>query len=414
MAAVAVLGATVALTACEAGPDCDTGVFVRGADLSGADLAGKQLQLCDLSLIDLSGADLQGANLTLTNLGGSDLTGADLTGANLSWANVAGATLTGADLHGTTLKRIHSGGVVGTPASLPAGFQVVGGHLVGPGAQLLAADLSGQDLRNADLARADLTNVALRGADLGGSDLTGATITGTDLTDAVLGAVTSGGLVGNQTALPEGWAVVGGALRATSIPPHGSSGMTDDSWYYGAGPKVVILGDSLTNSAHDQLHTALLDHATAIVSMPGEGFAGGQGTVALGSPSPVMALRAATFAATGPAVAVVALGTNDASNPLLVGTDPMPYIDSIFGSFGGSCTVGVLIAESAPWEQYDAAKAVAVNASIRAHADVVVDWRLHADPGDIDWDGIHLTPQGRTAFTAALRAGVDACEATAS
>ena len=93
-----------------------TGAFLRGADLTGADLRGAYLR-------------------------GADLTGAYLTGAYLRDAYLTGAYLTGAYLRGAYLR---------------------------------GADLAGAYLRGADLTGADLRGAYLRGADLTGADLTGA------------------------------------------------------------------------------------------------------------------------------------------------------------------------------------------------------------------------------------------------
>lgn len=59
---------------------------------------------------------------------GANLTAADLSGADLWDTNLRGATLRGADLRGAEGCRIS-----GTPSSLPLGWQVVGGCLIGPG-----------------------------------------------------------------------------------------------------------------------------------------------------------------------------------------------------------------------------------------------------------------------------------------
>ena len=83
---------------------------------------------CDLQGADLSGANLSGADLTGANLSGADLTNADLSGANLSGANLSGANLSGANLRRRPARRRPdrrrprrrpSGGIVGTPSSLP-------------------------------------------------------------------------------------------------------------------------------------------------------------------------------------------------------------------------------------------------------------------------------------------------------
>ncbi len=125
-------------------------------------LAGKSLRRTDLTDAVLTGADLAGAVLTDANLAGADLTDAVLTDAVLTNADLAGAYLTGAVLTG-----VKSGGIVGDPA-LPAGFALIMGYLVGPGA----------NLTNAVLTDAVLTNAVLTDADLTGAVLTNAVLTG--------------------------------------------------------------------------------------------------------------------------------------------------------------------------------------------------------------------------------------------
>ena len=82
------------------GAGCDPDVVHAGAALAGADLSARSLRGCDLTRADLSGANL--------------------TGTDLSGATLAGATLTG----------VVSGGTFGEPASLPAGWALLGGQLV--------------------------------------------------------------------------------------------------------------------------------------------------------------------------------------------------------------------------------------------------------------------------------------------
>ena len=62
------------------------------------------------------------ADLTSANLSSTSLTNADLRYTKLAGANLAGTNLTGAKLSGVT-----SGGIVGAPAALPAGWQLVNG-----------------------------------------------------------------------------------------------------------------------------------------------------------------------------------------------------------------------------------------------------------------------------------------------
>ncbi len=153
-----------------------------------ADLAGCNFSGNNLSFVDLSGSNLRGANLSQTNLDGTNLGGANLTNANLENAgivedcdsagvdcpyttsgvlglnrqyqsspNFAGADLKGADLNGVTfgeidianlfclphqpcityytvyppavLTDVTSGSIIGTPSTLPYGWQLVDGYL---------------------------------------------------------------------------------------------------------------------------------------------------------------------------------------------------------------------------------------------------------------------------------------------
>jgi hypothetical protein len=95
---------------------------------------------------------------------------------------LTGPILTGADMSNATLDGVSASAIVGTP-SLPAGWKVIKGYLVGPGANLGGADLSGAnlaflDLRAASFVGANLTNALLGGADLEGADLRDALLTG--------------------------------------------------------------------------------------------------------------------------------------------------------------------------------------------------------------------------------------------
>ncbi len=176
-----------------------TGADFTGADLSGADLSGAQVSA------DFTGANLTGADLTYTQ-GSPNFTDADLTnvvtsgvfpdaqalppntGYNVSAAftdaDLSGATLTGADLSAVSTASctgLRSGGIVGTPTTLPLGWTLRSGFLVCSGANLTGADLSGQDLSGMYLTNIDLTGADLTGADLTSSSLGGASLDGTAL-----------------------------------------------------------------------------------------------------------------------------------------------------------------------------------------------------------------------------------------
>jgi len=110
---------------------------IAGADGTDADKCSayprrlNDLSDCDLRFVNYANMNLFGANLSRANLTGAKLTGAELSGANLTGANLTNAKLIDANLTGVV-----SGGIVGVPISLPAGWTLVGGVLVAPGADL--------------------------------------------------------------------------------------------------------------------------------------------------------------------------------------------------------------------------------------------------------------------------------------
>ena len=216
------------LTELDAGPFVDlSGLYLGCAWLRG-DLFG-----ADLSGADLTAADMRAAVLMIANLSGANLSGADLYAADLTAAILTNADLTGANLSGpTTLTGVQSGGIVGTPIELPAGWNLISGYLIGPGAVLSGADLDGADLTGADmryvdlfeadlsganLTNANLTNALLSGANLTNANLTNANLsdanlTNADLSGADLFGVRSGGVVGTPNVLPTEWSLRSGYL----------------------------------------------------------------------------------------------------------------------------------------------------------------------------------------------------------
>jgi uncharacterized protein YjbI with pentapeptide repeats len=116
------------------------------------------------------------ANLSNVDLGGVDLSNTNLQGVNLAGSSLAGANLTG----------IKSGGLRGTPSSLPEDWSIIDGYLVGPGANLDHANFGGADLRDVNLVGASLRYADLSGADLESADLTNTVMTAADLRDARL------------------------------------------------------------------------------------------------------------------------------------------------------------------------------------------------------------------------------------
>jgi uncharacterized protein YjbI with pentapeptide repeats len=74
-------------------------IYLRGAELSGANLSNT-----NLFRANLSNTNLFRANLSIASLMGADLRGADLTGADLFFATLSDAKLSYADLRGANLK----------------------------------------------------------------------------------------------------------------------------------------------------------------------------------------------------------------------------------------------------------------------------------------------------------------------
>jgi len=143
-------------------------------------------------------------------------------GADFSNANLSRANLTGAAMRGTTLYSIMSGDIIGVPASLPAGWRLIKGYLVGPTAQL-----AGAKLVNANLAKLDLSNASFYGANLTGANFTLANLTNVSLSKANLshakfaGAKMTGVIsayeVGRPTSLPKNWQLVNGNYEGNVV-----------------------------------------------------------------------------------------------------------------------------------------------------------------------------------------------------
>jgi len=190
-----------------------TGANFKDADLTGAQFTFVTLDDCDFSNAKLeetlfsaasvnsalfdgingqgstwgvtgNGADFRNANLKEASLRG-DLTDADFTGADMNDAALLDLEFAGARFQETVLYRVTGARLTGTPASLPPGWQVISGQLVGPGAILNGADLSNQDLTGVSLSDGLLFRVQLSGSDLTGVDLSAAYLVEANMTESV-------------------------------------------------------------------------------------------------------------------------------------------------------------------------------------------------------------------------------------
>ena len=90
----------------------------------------------------------------------ADLKGANLKRANLKRANLKRANLANADLAGAKLNGVLSGGFTGTPQSLPAGWILRSGYLIGPVANLNGAVLTGVTWSNTTCPDRSITNTS--------------------------------------------------------------------------------------------------------------------------------------------------------------------------------------------------------------------------------------------------------------
>ncbi len=154
--------------------------FVNGyligpsANLAGANFAGANFAGYNLMNVSLYGANLSNANLS----------GAILVNASLSKANITGTVFAGANLKG-----VISAYEVGTPASLPANWQLVDGnyegttvaYLIGPGASIGGAQLKGSVFSNLNLNGIYMAQANLVGTTFSGATMTNAVVASSNL-----------------------------------------------------------------------------------------------------------------------------------------------------------------------------------------------------------------------------------------
>ena len=225
-----------------------TNIDLSGVSLVGADISGCNLTSAILTNADISGANLRGTTLTGIITGGIisnptgpgvtfttlpsgyiiragfivgpsvNLVGANLSNQDISGQSLVGTNLTGANFLGATFTRVVSGAITGADtASLPNGYVARNGYILGPYV-LLRGITTG-------LTGVNLSGVPLTGADLSGSVFTNSDFTNVDISGANLSRVTftgvvSGGVTGGaSTALvmPTGFVVRGGYILGAGV-----------------------------------------------------------------------------------------------------------------------------------------------------------------------------------------------------
>lgn len=190
--------------------------------------------------------------------------------------------------------------------------------------------------------------------------------------------------------------------------PDSPGGDIEHAWY-GSGPRVAVLGDSLTVQARRHLRWFVAgEFALKVGALFGEGMSGGLLSDNIGSP--IMQAVVDEYAADPPDVVVLALGTNDVWQ---AGLGPVAFEQAWHHAtrqFPDACIVGVTVTETDQAARYDPDDARQVNRVIRRTADVVADWaergRAERFTGS---DHIHLSEPGRQHFAELVVAGIRDC-----
>jgi uncharacterized protein YjbI with pentapeptide repeats len=248
-------------------------LFGPGVNLAGQWLVHLDLHHADLARCDLAGANLAFANLTRTSLSGTNLLGATLTGATITHTGFHDAELFKPGRLG-----VRTGGLVGQPRKLPAGFVLADGYFIGPGAYLHNAQLTGlflpkvnftgADLDGANFARtvlwkAQFSITALQRTNFSHAGLQGATFSAVNLSSANLNRAILLNLRSSSVRsrrLPPGWANVNGFLVGPGADLSGSN------LSFGRFGRANLTGANLRGT---NLTGAFLNHTRLVGSLTG-------------------------------------------------------------------------------------------------------------------------------------------------
>ena len=154
------------------------GAYLRGANLSGANMQNSYLNLARIEGANLSKADLTGATIFQAIFDKANFEGANLTNARMI------GTLGAVNMSGANIKSGRFGLDIGNQPMGAMRFDAIGGNFANTNFE--GADINRSNFRFANLRNANLRNTDLFRADFSKADLTGADITGAKMGEAVL------------------------------------------------------------------------------------------------------------------------------------------------------------------------------------------------------------------------------------
>jgi uncharacterized protein YjbI with pentapeptide repeats len=154
-----------------------------GAYLRGANLSGANMQKSYLNLARLEDANLSGANLTDATIFQAIFDKTNFQGANLTNARMIG-TLGNVNMSDAIVIKGRFGLDIGNQPMGAMRFDAIGGKFANTNFE--GADINRSNFRFADFRNANLRNTDLFRADFSKADLTGADITGAKMDEAVL------------------------------------------------------------------------------------------------------------------------------------------------------------------------------------------------------------------------------------
>ncbi|MDI1308409.1 MAG: pentapeptide repeat-containing protein [Methylotenera sp.] len=154
------------------------GAYLRGANLSGANMQKSYLNLARIEDANLSGADLTDATIFQAIFDKTNFQGANLTNARMI------GTLGNVNMSDATVIRGRFGLDIGNQPMGAMRFDAIGGNFSNTNFE--GADINRSNFRFANFKGANLRNTDLFRADFSKADLTGADITGAKMAEAIL------------------------------------------------------------------------------------------------------------------------------------------------------------------------------------------------------------------------------------